>query len=104
MSKSRYSFPKVLDELKCLYKGRRYRAYAVGRETPFDDYHESGNFIIYDGLYDGVSAVGTATEEKVVGELAFSHVGIEIPEAQNMREFVKAASKEQEDYHRTTVG
>lgn len=104
MSNSRYSFPKELEALKCLYKGRRYRAYAVSRENPLDRYHELGNFIIYDGLYDGVSAVGTITQEKVVGELAFSHVEIEIPEAQNIREFVKAASKEQEDYHRTTVG
>ena len=104
MSNSRYSFPKELEALKCLYKGRRYRAYAVSRENPYDDHHESGNFIIYDGLYDSVSAVGTITEEKVVGELAFSHVELEIPEAQNMREFVKVASKEQENYFRTTVG
>ena len=102
-TESRYTFPD-LEGREVLYRGRRYIAFAVSSEQPFEDAEDDGDFVIYDGLYDAVSAIGRRDEKGIYGELAFSHVEIEIEPAPNMRDFVQAAAKAQASYHRETVG
>jgi len=100
---SRYNFP-MLQHLNCLYSGRRYKVYGIDGEHPYEGYEDMGNFFIYDGLYGGVSVVGTMLEGSVIGALAFSHVKVEVPTQSNLKDFVKVAARVQEAYHKATVG
>ena len=102
-TESRYTFPN-LEGREVLYRGRRYIAFAVSSEQPFEDAEDDGDFVIYDGLYDAISVIGRRDEKGISGGLAFSHVEIEIEPASNMRDFVQAAVKVQACYQRETVG
>ena len=58
-------------------------------------------FVIWDGMYDAAVAVGTVMEDGTVkGELAFSHVEIEIPTSKSMIDFVRYTRKAQERFFR----
>lgn len=95
----RYTFPDLTGR-NILYKGRRYIAFSVSLEERIEDGMGDYDFVIYDGLYDAVSAFGRRDSVGVHGELAFSSVQVEIETTVTVREFVKAAAKEQEQYHR----
>lgn len=95
----RYTFPDLTGR-DILYKGRRYIAFSVSPRERIEEGMDDYDFVIYDGLYDGVAAFGRHDEKGVYGKLAFSHVEIEIETTETIQEFVKAAAKEQEQYHR----
>jgi hypothetical protein len=99
----RYTFPDLTGR-DILYKGRRYIAFSVSPRERIEEGMDDYDFVIYDGLYDGVAAFGRHDEKGVYGKLAFSHVEIEIEPASNMRDFVQAAIKAQACYQRETVG
>ena len=98
-----YTFPDFAGHT-ILYKGRRYIALAVSKEHPLDIYGEDENFVVWDGLYDAAVSVGKIHPDGVIeGELAFSHVTIEVEDAKSMRDFVNNAKKSQETYFKECV-
>ena len=99
-SKPKHIFPD-LSGRQILYNGRRYIAFAVSAAAPFDGYETDYNFVIWDGMYDAEVAVGMVMDDgTVTGELAFSHVEIEIPTSKSMSEFVRRTRKAQERFFR----
>ena len=96
MSNSKYSFPSQYDD-QVIYKGQRYRVFLISKTKPYLD--EFNGFIICDGLYDAALAKGELSEEGLyTGELAFSHVTVEIPSATSIKDFVANAKREQERF------
>lgn len=93
---SKYTFP-VLTSHKILYKGRRYLAFSVSIASPFEDYEEHADFVVWDGLYDAALAYGSINKDNgnYDGGLEFSHVEIEIDTSPNIKEFVKNTAKAQ---------
>ena len=55
----KYTF-SALTTHKILYKGRRYLAFSVSAETPFEHYGVDSDydFVVWDGLYDAAVASG----------------------------------------------
>jgi hypothetical protein len=93
-----YHIPDLTDR-DLLYKGRRFVAVAVSRDNPFELFGDDYDFVVWDGLYDGVAAVGNVSPDGTYsGELAFSHVEIEIEDAKTMSEFIKHVRKAEEYY------
>jgi hypothetical protein len=99
-----YKQPK-LNGHKILYKGRRFIAFEISKQFPFESFEDSYQFAIFDGLYDATLAVGVInTKGAYQGELAFSVVEISIPPCKTIREFLDIAIKEQEAYFKTCGG
>jgi hypothetical protein len=93
---SKYSFPPQF-EVQTIYKGRRYKAFLLSKENPYLDYVDG--FVVWDGLYDAAVAEGKCSDDGVYsGELLFSHVTIEVPSANSLRDFVENAKREQERF------
>ena len=93
-----YTFPDISGHT-ILYKGRRYIALAVSKKQPLDIYGDDEDFVVWDGLYDAAVSVGKIRPDGVIeGELAFSHVNIEVEDAKSMRDFVTNTKKSQETY------
>lgn len=98
--KPKYCFPDLSNK-RLLYVGRRYIAFSVSQSQPFKGYESDYNFVIWDGMYDAAVAVGMVMDDgTVTGELAFSHVEIDIPTAKSMREFILQTRKAQERFFR----
>ena len=96
----KYSFPN-LSNRKILYSGRRYIAFSVSKSQPFDGYESDYDFVVWDGLYDAAAAVGNLSDDgSAAGELAFSHVEIEVERCESMKEFVQHVRKAQERFFR----
>jgi hypothetical protein len=99
-SKGTKHFPELGDR-SVLFKGRRYIAFSVSESLPFEGYESDYDFVVWDGLYDAAAAVGNLSDDgSVTGELAFSHVEIEVERCESMREFVQRVRKAQERYFR----
>ncbi len=93
-----YSFP-TLNGHKVLYKGRRYLAFSVSKSYPFEDFESMASFVIWDGKYGAVFAMGKINlDGSYVGELGASHVSIDIAKKRSLREFLDEAIKTQERY------
>lgn len=98
MASPKYLIPDLTDR-QLLYKGRRFVAIVVGRDDPFELFGDDYDFVVWDGLYGGVAAVGNVKADgNYSGALAFSHVEIEVEDAKTMSEFVKNARKAEEFY------
>ncbi len=94
------NFPE-LGNRPVLFKGRRYIAFSVSKLQPFEGYESDYDFVVWDGLYDAAAAFGKiAGDGSVSGELAFSHVEIEVEGCASMREFVQRVRKAQERFFR----
>jgi hypothetical protein len=91
---SKYNFPD-LSNFEILFNGRRYKAFKITKETPFNGEEEYADFVIWDGLYDAEVAYGIITNGKFSGFLSFSHVEIEVDSATDISTFVKNTSKAQ---------
>ena len=92
---SKYIFPD-LSNFEILFNGRRYKAFKISKNNPFNDEEKYADFVIWDGLYDAAVSYGTIDVNGVFsGFLAFSHVEIEVDSAQNISLFVKNTRKEQ---------
>ena len=99
-----YKQPKLAGH-KILYKGRRFIAFEINKQFPFESFEDRFQFAIFDGLYDATLAVGIINPNGTYqGELAFSIVEITIPPCKSIRDFLDIASKEQERYFRTCGG
>ena len=93
-----YQFPDLTGR-NLLFKGRRYVVIEVSNQIPFEIYGDNEDFVVWDGLYGGAAAVGRLSTDGVYsGELAFSHVEIEVNNASTMSEFVKNVKKAEEYY------
>lgn len=98
--KAKYTFPN-LSNRKILFSGRRYIAFSVSKSQPFEGYESDYDFVVWDGLYDAAVAVGNLSDDgSAAGELAFSHVEIEVDRCESMKEFVQRVRKAQERYFR----
>lgn len=96
MSNSKYSFPSQYSD-QVIYKGQRYRIFLISKTKPYLD--QLDGFIVWDGLYDAALAKGELSEDGVyTGELAFSHVTIEIPSATSLKDFLENAKREQGNF------
>ena len=96
MSNSKYSFPWQYDD-QVIYKGQRYRVFLISKSKPYLD--DFDGFIVWDGLFDAALAKGEVSEDGVYsGELAFSHVTVEIPTATSIKDFVANTKREQERF------
>ena len=96
ITNSKYSFPPQF-EAHTIYKGRRYKAFLLSKDNSYLDYVDG--FIVWDGLYDAAVAKGECSDDGVYsGELLFSHVTIEVPSANSLRDFVENAKREQERF------
>lgn len=94
----KYNFPDF-SGYKILYKGRRFVAIAVSKKHPFEHYGDDEDFVVWDGLYDGVASCGKILKSGIFkGQLAFSHVDIDVNDAKSIREFVKNTVKAEEYY------
>ena len=92
---SKYIFPD-LSNFEILFNGRRYKAFKISKNKPFNGEEEYADFVVWDGLYDAAVSYGTIDLNGVFsGFLAFSHVEIEVDSAENISLFVKNTSKEQ---------
>jgi hypothetical protein len=99
-----YKKPK-LNGHTILYKGRRFIAFEISKQFPFESFEDGFQFAIFDGLYDATLAVGVINPNGTYqGELAFSVVEILIPPCETLREFLDIAVKEQEAYFKTCGG
>ena len=95
---SQYTLPN-LNGHEVLYKGRRFIVFGVSKLFPYEDYESMGTFVIWDGKYDAIFAVGKMNPNgSYFGELAASHVQIDIAEKRTLREFLDEAVKTQERY------
>ena len=96
ISVSKYSFPSQYDD-QVIYKGQRYRVFLISKTKPYLDYFDG--FIVWDGLFDAALAKGELSEDGLyTGELAFSHVTVEIPPTTSIKDFVANAKREQERF------
>lgn len=94
----KYTFPDF-SKHTVLYKGLRYIAIAVSKDQPFDHYGDNDDFVVWDGLYGGVASCGKINKDGVCkGRLAFSHVEIDVNEAESIREFVTNTNEAVERY------
>jgi hypothetical protein len=91
---STYNFPN-LSNFDMLFNGRRYKAFKISKDKPFNGEEEYADFVIWDGLYDAEVAYGVIRNYKFSGFLSFSHVEIEVDLASDISTFVKNASKAQ---------
>lgn len=90
-----YSFPDLSNH-KIIFNGRRYKAFIVSSDNPFNGYEDDSDFVVWDGLYDAAVSYGSISSKGIYsGFLAFSHVEIEIDDASDISTFVKNSSKEQ---------
>jgi hypothetical protein len=97
---STYTFPD-LSKHQIIFNGRRYKAFLISINQPFQDYEDDADFVVWDGLYDAAVSYGViSTKGMYSGFLAFSHVEIEIDSAFDIRTFVKNSSKEQQKFFR----
>lgn len=93
-----YQFPDLTGR-NLLFKGRRYVVIEVSKQNPFEIYGDDEDFVVWDGLYGGAAAVGRLSPDGVYsGELAFSHVAIEVDDANTISDFVKNVKKAEEYY------
>ena len=98
---SKYNFPD-LSNFEIFFNGRRYKAFKITKEKPFNGKEEYADFVIWDGLYDGEVAYGVIANGKFSGFLSFSHVEIKVDLAADISTFVKNASKSQLQYFKDT--
>ena len=89
-----YNFPDLCN-FEITFNGRRYKAFKITKDNPFDGEVRDADFVIWDGLYDAELAYGFIKFGKFSGFLSFSHVEIEVDSASDIRTFVKNACKEQ---------
>lgn len=90
---------------KVIYKGRRFTAFEINKQFPFESFEDEFQFAIFDGLYDATLAVGVINPNGTYeGQLAFSIVEIAIPPCKTIRDFLDLAIKEQEAYFRASGG
>jgi hypothetical protein len=95
----------VLAGHRVLYKGRRFIAFEINKQFPFESFEDRFQFAIFDGLYDATLAVGVINQNgSYQGELAFSIIEITIPPCKTLRDFLDLAIKEQGAYFRTCGG
>lgn len=91
----KYNFPNLSNH-KIIYKGRRYIAFQISQLNPFETMEDFADFVVWDGLYDAAVSYGTINAKSdFEGELAFSHVEIEIDTSKNIRDFVKNSIRSQ---------
>ncbi len=91
---SKYNFPD-LSNFEILFNGRRYKAFKISKDKPFNGEEEYADFVIWDCLYDAEVANGIITNGKFSGFLSFSHVEIEVDSATDISTFVKNSSNAQ---------
>ena len=60
---SRYKDPKLSNN-KILYKGKRYVIFLVTEETPFEDYVDYSNIVIFDRLHNYVLGCSLRDEKR----------------------------------------
>lgn len=95
---SKYNFPD-LEPFKILYKGRRYIAFELIKNLPFDEFVIENDFVVWDGLYDTTLSYGTYEKDGTYkGFLAYTVVEVEIEKTISMKEFVEKSKKEQARY------
>lgn len=96
-----YQFPD-LNNRRVIFKGRRYLVFEVSPDHPFEVFGDDENFVVWDGVNGGsVAAIGTTNADGTFsGELAFSHVTIEVDDAESISDFVKHVRRTQDRYYR----
>lgn len=98
--KKHTKFPQLSGH-KILYRGRRYIAFEVDEEHPFDEWEDSAQFLVWDGLYGWPLAVGKVSSNGLLsGELLLAHVDIGVDDARTMPEFILNTRKAAAYYSR----
>ena len=64
---TKYCFPD-LSNFEIFFNGRRYKAFKITKEKPFNGKEEYADFVIWDGLYDAEVAYGVMRNDKFYGE------------------------------------
>jgi hypothetical protein len=77
-NKSRYTNPKLQGH-KVIYRGKRYWAFEISNEYPYESYEESCAIIIFDKLYGGIAAwVNQLSDNTYKGDIPYSQQCIDI--------------------------
>jgi len=81
--------PPKLSGHKMLYKGKRYWAFEINQEHPFENYEQDCSIIIYDKLCGGVAAwCDMSGNGQFAGHMPYSQQSIEI-EGKTIRDLVQ---------------
>ena len=84
---SKYIAP-ALDEHKILYKGKRYWAFEIDKDHPYENYEHDCSIIIFDKLCGGVAAwCERLSNGQFSGYMPYSQQSIEI-ERKTIRDLV----------------
>lgn len=75
---SRYIKPDLSGH-KVLYKGKRYWAFEISNDYPYENYEKDCSIIIFDKLYGGVAAwVNKLPDSTYKGDMPYSQQSIDI--------------------------
>jgi len=87
--KVRYTYPDLQGH-HVLYKGRRYWAFEINQEHPYENYEKDCSIIIYDKLCGGVAAWCDKTSNgQFTGDMPYSQQSIEI-DGKSIRDLVQS--------------
>jgi hypothetical protein len=78
LNRFRYTKP-VLHGHKVLYKGKRYWAFEISNQYPYETYEDSCSIIVFDKLYGGIAAwVTQLSNNSYRGDMPYSQQCIDI--------------------------